>query len=263
MIAINLSNKNAFVCGASMGIGKSIALAFAEAGANVTLMARNESKLMEVVGYLKDSFSGRYDYICSDVCDFSYISQELNRRISEYGAYHILVNNTGGPPPGKLFETDSTDLENAFNQHIVSAQNITKHLVANMITMRYGRIINIISIGLKQPIMNLGVSNTIRGAMGSWAKTLSSELAMYGITVNNILPGYTNTERLQYLFEKRSKNENKSIDSIKREIMGEIPAARLGEPAEVAYISTFLASELASYINGINLPVDGGYLRTL
>lgn len=263
MIAIKLNDRNAFVCGASMGIGKSIALTFAEAGANVTLLARNESRLLDTVEYLRNTFNGRYDYICSDICDFDFIRQELNKRISENGPYHILVNNTGGPAPGKLFETEATELVQAFNQHVISAQNITKYLVADMIKMRFGRIINIISIGLKQPIVNLGVSNTVRGAMGSWSKTLSSELAGYGITVNNILPGYTNTERLQYLIEKRSKNENKSIDEITEEILGEIPAARLGEPTEVAYISTFLASELASYINGINLPVDGGYLRTL
>jgi 3-oxoacyl-[acyl-carrier protein] reductase len=174
-----------------------------------------------------------------------------------------LVNNTGGPAPGKISEAQKDDLINAFNQHIITSQMITTKLLPYMIKAQFGRIINIISIGVKQPIENLGVSNTIRGAMASWAKTLSREVAMNGITVNNILPGYTATERLSYLFKNNAEKQGISVDEYSNGIKLMIPSGRFAQPEEIAFVAGFLSSDFASYINGINLPVDGGYLRTL
>ncbi len=259
---IDLHNRNALVCGASQGIGKAIALELAKAGASVTLLARNCAALNKIVSSLPNDGFQSHDYICSDIRDYKNISNQLEQKITDGMKYHILINNTGGPPAGLLSEANITALQEAFEMHVIAAQHISSLLLPTMKTENYGRIINIISVGLKQPIANLGVSNTIRGAMGSWAKTLSSELGKYGITVNNILPGYTNTERLRNLIEIMS-NEKKSKAEIRNNIIKDIPAGRLGEPAEIAYIATFLASELAGYINGINLPVDGGYLRCL
>ena len=257
---IKLQHKNALVCGSSQGIGKSIAMEFAESGANVTLLARNREALELVLKELNNDGTQKHSYICSDIADIESIESEIKKRKE---SYDILVNNTGGPAPGILHEAKTEDLETAFKNHIIAAQRLALMLVQEMKEKKFGRILNIISVGLKQPIMNLGISNTIRGAMGSWAKTLASELGPFGITVNNILPGYTNTERLNHLFEHRSKIENVSIEEVKAGIVNEVPAKRLGEPNEIGYLACFLASENASYINGINLPIDGGFLRTL
>ncbi len=260
---VNLKEKNALVCGASQGMGKAVAMQLAASGANVTLLARNRDLLESVLEQLQNDGTQKHDYICSDIRDFQFISSQLQERISRGKNYHILINNTGGPKPGALIEAEVEDLKEAFEQHVIAAQRLTKFLLPQMKTEKFGRIINIISVGLKQPIANLGVSNTIRGAMGSWGKTLSNELAPYGITVNNILPGYTNTERLQNLINTIAENKKISRDKVVEDIESEIPAGRLGKPEEISYIVTFLCSDLAGYINGINLPVDGGYLRTL
>jgi len=257
---IKLQNKNALVCGSSQGIGKSIALEFAESGANVTLLARNRDALELVLKDLSNDGTQKHSYICSDIADIESIESEIKKQKE---SFDILVNNTGGPAPGILYEAKTEDLEAAFKNHIIAAQRLTLMLVQGMKEKKFGRILNIISVGLKQPIMNLGISNTIRGAMGSWAKTLASELGPFGVTVNNILPGYTNTERLNHLFEHRSNIEKISIEEVKAGILNEVPAKRLGEPNEIGYLACFLASENASYINGINLPIDGGFLRTL
>jgi 3-oxoacyl-[acyl-carrier protein] reductase len=260
---IDLRGKNALVCGSSRGIGKAAAIELAKSGANITLLARNCKMLENLLVNLENTGSQSHDYICSDIRDFDKINSQLEEKKSAGKKYHILINNTGGPVPGLLSEAAESELREAFEMHIAAAQNLTKQLLPDMKTGKYGRIINIISVGLKQPIDNLGVSNTIRGAMGSWSKTLASELGQFGITVNNILPGYTHTERLQNLIETISEKDNKNTEEVKEDIIKNIPARCLGLPEEIAYTITFLASGLAGYINGINLPVDGGYLRTL
>ena len=260
---LDLSGKNALVCGSSKGIGKAIALLFAESGANVTLLARDENSLKNSVKELRSGIGQVHDYIAVDMNDTAKLQSLVLEKINIKDGYHILVNNTGGPDPGLLHETNPDTLASAFNQHVLSAQLLTKILAQSMKLVKFGRIINIISVGLKQPIENLGVSNTIRGALGSWAKTLSGELGPYGITVNNILPGYTRTERLNHLFDYRSKIENRTADEIINSIVQHVPVKRLAEPIEIAYAALFLASDFASYINGINLPVDGGFLKTL
>ena len=260
---IDLKGKNALVCGASQGIGRAIAENFALCGANVTVLARNTDTLKNLVNTLSNNGDQCHNYVVADLTESNETIEKIDRIVVNGLAFHILVNNTGGPSPGPLYEQDHDNLAKAFNQHVVSAQLITKRLVPGMIDQKYGRIINIISVGLKQPIKNLGISNTIRGAIASWAKTLAGELGQFGITVNNILPGYTATERLVHLFEYRSKIEGKTIGQIEEEITREVPVSRLAKPEEIAYGATFLASDFAAYINGINFPIDGGFLKTL
>lgn len=259
---IQLNNLHALVCGASQGIGLSIAKAFAQSGATVTLLARNEAKLAEITLELMEITKNNHSYLAVDMLNSKELKSCVTQHIQKYGGFEILVNNTGGPPAGELFESSIEELENAFRQHISSAQVLLQAVLPNMKSKRFGRIINIISIGLKQPIQNLGVSNTIRGAMGSWAKTLSRELAEFGITVNNILPGYTLTKRLETLINTIAERNRTSFEEELSKIQKRIPAKRLGKPEEIAYLAVFLASTLSSYINGTSIPVDGGFLES-
>lgn len=260
---ISLKNKNAVVCGSTQGIGKAIAVEFAKSGANVTLVARDEAKLMEVQSELTSvsEKNQKHSYI---VVDFDH-SDKLIEAIENYTKnnppIHILVNNTGGPNPGKAIDAEIDDFFCAFNRHLVANQILVRTFAEGMKKEKYGRIINIISTSVKQPIPGLGVSNTIRGAVASWSKTLAGELAPFGITVNNVLPGATHTQRLTSIIENKSKKLSKSEDDVKAEMLNEIPAKRFGMAEELAYAVTFLASENAAYITGINLPIDGG--RTL
>lgn len=260
---LSLKDKTALVCGSSQGIGKAIALQFAKMGANVILMARNKENLELCLNELANDGSQQHSYIQADFNSPDETIEKVKTKLDEYKSIHILVNNAGGPAPSMISEAQTEDLESAFRQHIIISQSLSQLLIEGMKNANYGRIINIISIGLKQPIENLGVSNVIRGAMGSWAKTLSRELAQYGITVNNILPGYTLTQRLSSLFEHRAKLQNTSPEQIKSNIENSIPTKRIGNPVEIAYAAGFLASSQASFINGVSLPVDGGFLSSI
>ncbi|MGQ9818924.1 MAG: SDR family oxidoreductase [Candidatus Kapaibacteriales bacterium] len=260
---IQLNNYRALVCGASQGIGLAIAKAFASSGATVTLLARNESKLKELVLELNNVTLNAHSYISVDMTNIKELQMKITEYVQKIDSFDILVNNSGGPPQGKLYESSVYELESAFRQHIVSAQVLLQALLPKMKAKSYGRIINIVSIGLKQPIDNLGVSNTIRGAMGSWAKTLSRELGEYGITVNNILPGYTLTERLETLIRYNAEKNRIGYTEELQKIQQKIPAKRLGKPEEIANLVVFLASPLASYINGVSIPVDGGFLEAI
>jgi 3-oxoacyl-[acyl-carrier protein] reductase len=260
---ISLENKNAIVCGSSRGLGKAVALQFASSGANVTLVARNEESLRGVLRQLASSKTQKHNFITADFSDPEQLKTKIQNFVSENPPVHILVNNSGGPMPGEAYKAGLDEYENAFKSHLICNQILVQAVVEGMKKEKYGRIINIISTSVKQPIRNLGVSNTIRGAVANWAKTLSVELALFGITVNNILPGATKTERLHFIFEANSKASGKPVEEIEQEWLSVIPAGRFGEPEELAYAAAFLASPLASYINGINLPVDGGRLQTL
>ncbi|HRE40424.1 MAG TPA: SDR family oxidoreductase [Ignavibacteria bacterium] len=257
---VSLKNKNAIVCGSSQGIGKSIAMQFAESGANVTLIARNESILKEVIKELKNK-NQNHQYIVADFDNSEKLGEIITEFTNNNPPIHILVNNTGGPNPGLAIEANIEDYFCAFNRHLICNQILAKAVTSGMKEEKYGRIINIISTSVKQPIQGLGVSNTIRGAVANWSKTLSFELAPFGITVNNVLPGATSTQRLQNIISNKSKKLSKDETEITNELMREIPVGRFGMPEELAFAVTFLASENASYINGINLPIDGG--RTL
>ena len=262
-MTFDFSGKRSVVCGSTQGMGKATALLFSELGAEVILIARNRDSLQDVLSELSTSHGQTHDRLCADFSN----PDELKEAISNYAKrnlpIHILVNNTGGPAHGEITQSQSDDFLEGFNKHLICNQFLSQALIPGMKKEKYGRIINIISTSVKQPIKGLGVSNTIRGAVASWAKTLSSEVAPYGITVNNILPGATNTERLYSLFESIAEKRNISPDEVKSEWIKEIPSGRIAEPIEMAHAIAFLASPFAGYINGINLPVDGGRLKCL
>lgn len=260
----NLKNKKAFVCGSTQGIGKAAAVELANLGASIVLLARNENSLKQVKDELNQTQNQRHDFI---VADFS-APDELKNRVAEYlqknpAPVHILINNTGGPPAGRAIDADVQEFINTFQAHLICSQILTQLLVGGMKAENYGRIINVISTSVKQPIPNLGVSNTIRGAVAAWAKTLAGELGEFGITVNNVLPGFTKTARLASIIENRANKTGDTIEKIETEMQAETPAKRFGEAPEIANAIAFLASPAASYINGINLPVDGGRTASL
>lgn len=259
---IDLKNKNALVCGSTQGIGKASAIEIAKLGANVSLIARDENKLKEVVKELDSSKGQKHNYL---VADFTK-PEDLKKKVEEYAKkyiVHILINNTGGPSGGPILDAKTEEFTQAFSNHLLCNHILVQAVVSGMKKEKYGRIINIISTSVKQPIKGLGVSNTIRAAVASWSKTLAGELGQFGITVNNILPGATNTERLKSLQEIRAKKAGISLSEEQNEWLKEIPMGRFADASEIANAVAFLASPAASYINGINLPVDGGRTGSL
>lgn len=257
---LDLTHKNALVCGSTQGIGKASAKQLAALGATITLVARNENKLKQVLNELDTNEHQSHRYI---VVDFQN-PDDLKHKISlEKEVFHILINNTGGPAGGPVFNASLDEFERAFTQHLKCNHILAQALVPRMKKNGYGRIINVISTSVKQPLGGLGVSNTIRGAVASWSKTLANELGEFGITVNNVLPGSTATERLNEIINNKAVKTGKSIEEVIKEMENEVPAKRFAQPEEVANAIAFLASEAASYINGINLPVDGGRTKSL
>ena len=259
---LDLTNKNALVCGSTAGIGKASAKQLAALGATVTLVARNEEKLKETLIELSHEQGQKHNYF---VADFSN-AEELREKaqlIAAQKTFHILINNTGGPKGGPIFSAATDEFERAFQQHLICNHILTQALVPGMKQADYGRIINIISTSVKQPIDGLGVSNTIRGAVANWSKTLANELGPFGITVNNVLPGFTATDRLADIIASASKKFNKTEEEATEFMKSIVPARRFAQPGEVANAVAFLASEAASYISGINLPVDGGRTKSL
>jgi 3-oxoacyl-[acyl-carrier protein] reductase len=259
---LDLTGKTALVCGSTQGIGRAAARELAELGANIVLLARNEVSLRETAAALPVAGNQSHSWLAAD---FGH-TQEVQRVIQEFAANrtaHILVNNTGGPKPGKAADAEADDFRIAFNAHLINNHLLAQALIPGMIREGYGRIINVISTSVKQPLPNLGVSNTIRGAVANWAKTLAGELGAFGITVNNVLPGATTTGRLDQIILGKAAQLGVSPETVIREMESEVPAKRLGRPEEVAAAIAFLASPAASYINGINLPVDGGRTMSL
>jgi 3-oxoacyl-[acyl-carrier protein] reductase len=259
---LNLNGKRALVCGSTQGIGKASAIELALLGAHVTLVARNKEKLQQVLRELPASSRQQHEFVVADFDDVSSVQQRIQEYV-EGKTVHILVNNTGGPPPGRAIDADTGDFVRAFSNHLLCNQVVTQAVVRGMIAEKYGRIINVISTSVKVPIRGLGVSNTIRGAVANWAKTLSVELAGFGITVNNVLPGSTMTGRLEAIISRNAEKEGKTFEEAKNDMIREIPAGRIAEPKEVAAAVAFLATPAAGYINGINVPVDGGRTGSL
>lgn len=257
---LNIQNKSALVCGSTQGIGKAAALLFAEEGANVTLIARNEAKLKNVLSELKNNGQQCHGYLVADFSQPNELKAVLENSELQF---HILVNNTGGPAGGPIFKAKIEEFENAFTQHLKSNHILVQNLVPFMKTQCFGRVINVISTSVKQPLDGLGVSNTIRGAVANWSKTLANELGEFGITVNNVLPGATGTERLNEIIKNKSEKTGKSFDEVAKAMKNSAPAKRFAKPEEVAAAIVFLAGEQASYINGINIPVDGGRTKSL
>ena len=258
-----MNNKHALVCGSSKGIGASTAIELSKLGTTITLLARDKDSLSNVLDSLDTSKKQNHNFIIADFDDPFKLKDTIDQHIANNPTIHILINNSGGPKPGPIVDANVEDFISAFNRHLICNHILVQAVVPKMKEARFGRIINITSTSVKQPIKGLGISNTIRGAVANWAKTLSFELGEFGITVNNILPGYTDTQRLKEIFLNKSKKSNYDIESIISDAHSQIPLGRFADPKETAKAICFLASEDASYINGINLPVDGGRLSTL
>lgn len=258
---LNLKDKYALVCGSTQGIGKATAIALALEGVKVTLVARNREKLKDVLTELPNSEN--HDYIVADFSNPRDLQEQVIKYIEKNHGFHILINNTGGPRSGDIVNASLDEFENAFTQHIKCNHVLAQAVIPFMKREAFGRIINIISTSVKEPIPGLGVSNTIRGAVGNWSKTLSFELGAFGITVNNILPGFTETERLNEIIKIKAANEDRTFEEMAEIMKNYTPAKRFAKPEETANVITFLASEAASYVNGINVPVDGGRTKSL
>jgi 3-oxoacyl-[acyl-carrier protein] reductase len=253
----------ALVCGSTQGIGLAIAQQLANDGFSVVLTARNEERLQQALATLDISKGQIHQYFVSDFTDPTGLKIAITNFIHLNGDIQILINNTGGPKSGPIVDAYISEFLGAFNQHLICNHVLMQAVVAGMKAAGYGRIINIISTSVKQPLPNLGVSNTIRGAVASWSKTLANELGAFGITVNNVLPGATNTQRLTEIAKVKADKTGESIAEILAEMGQESPMKRIAEPYEVAAAVAFLASPAASYINGINVPVDGGRTKSL
>ena len=258
-----MNNKHALVCGSSKGIGASTAIELSKLGATITLLARDKDSLSNILDSLDTSKKQNHNFIIADFDDPLKLKVTIDQHVANNPTIHILINNSGGPKPGAIVDANVEDFILAFNRHLICNHILVQAVIPKMKEARFGRIINITSTSVKQPIKGLGISNTIRGAVANWAKTLSFELGEFGITVNNILPGYTDTQRLKEIFLNKSKKSNYDIESIVSDAHSQIPLGRFADPKETAKAICFLASEDASYINGINLPVDGGRLSTL
>ena len=254
---LSLEGKKAIVCGSTQGIGLAIAEELALLGAGCTLLARNEEGLKEAVLKLDTQLRQQHGYL---VADFSR-PDELKKVIESFAAkntVHILINNTGGPAAGPITEATEEAFLNTFNQHLICNHILAKACIPSMKKEGYGRIVNVISTSVKIPLKNLGVSNTIRGAVASWAKTMANELGQYNITVNNVLPGFTSTQRLSTLIENIAKRGNTVVDIVEKNMVEEVPMKRFADASEIAAVAAFLASPAASYVNGVSIPVDGG-----
>lgn len=254
---LSLKGKNAVICGSSQGIGFAIAEELALLGATCILLARNKESLQTAIGKLDTAAGQTHSYTVADFSKTEEVRTAIETIVAK-GPVHILINNTGGPKAGPITEAKEDEFVNAFNQHLINNHILTKAVIPSMKAAKYGRIINIISTSVKIPLPNLGVSNTIRGAVASWAKTMANELGQFNITVNNILPGLTQTHRLESLIDNTAAKTNHSKEAVAKEMLESVPMKRFGEAHELASVAAFLASPAASYVTGVSIPVDGG-----
>lgn len=259
---VQLTGKRALVLGASQGIGRAISMELAGLGATILALARDKERLQRLVTDLPSAPAAAHAYACVDMSDTAALGHVMDALVGQ-ASFDIVVLNSGGPAPGPAHESAPERFESAFRQHLLAFQTVVQAVLPSMKAGRHGRIINIISTSVKQPLPNLGVSNTIRGAVAQWSKTLANELGPYGITVNNVLPGATTTERLTAIIRNKAAKSGISEEAAADEMMAEIPLQRFATPEEIAYAVAFLAGPSGSYINGVNLPVDGGRTGSL
>lgn len=260
---LDLSGRHALVCGASEGIGRASAHELALLGADVTVLSRRAEALQAIsTGLPRPAAGQRHDWIAADVSMHDELAAKL-QALADIRPVHILINNTGGPPGGRAIDAEASAYLDAFNRHLLANQVLVRAVLPGMRAARWGRVVNVISTSVKEPIVNLGVSNSIRGAVASWAKTLSRELAADGITVNNVLPGYTRTQRLEQILDDRSTATGKSRDAVAATMLATVPVGRFAEASEIAAAIAFLASPAAAYINGVSLAVDGGRMQSI
>jgi 3-oxoacyl-[acyl-carrier protein] reductase len=255
---LDLTGKKAMVCGSTQGIGKASALQLANLGAAVTLVARKEDDLRLTLKELSTKAAQKHDYIVADFDKPEELKRSVEIYLKDGNQFHILVNNTGGPTGGEITKAKPEEFVNTFQRHLVCNHILVQLLIDGMKNNKYGRIINIISTSVKEPIKGLGVSNTIRAAVANWSKTMSFELAPFGITVNNVLPGATETGRITEIVANTAKKTARPEEQVRADMLSKIPAGRFAKPEEIAYAVAFLASPEAAYINGTNMPVDGG-----
>lgn len=254
----DLSGKRAVVCGSTQGIGRACAEELAGRGADVVLVARDEDALATVAAGLATPHGGGHSYVRADFSDPDQVRDRVGGHLTEVGPAQILINNTGGPPSAPLLDAGPADFLSAIRAHVGSAQVLVQTVLPGMRESGYGRVINIISTSVIAPIPGLGVSNTTRAAVANWARTLAHELGPLGITVNNVLPGFTATKRLEELAEKNAARRDIPLELLEAEWQAGIPLRRFADPSEIAAVVGFLASPAASYVSGVNLPVDGG-----
>lgn len=254
---ISIAGKFAVICGSTQGIGLAAAKELAELGASCILISRNKESLLAAVSELPKAGGQQHHYAVADFSNPREVREAIENMVREVKV-EILVNNTGGPKAGPVLEASTLAFEEGFRQHLICNQILAQTVIPEMKAAGYGRIINIISTSVKTPLPNLGVSNTIRLAVASWAKSLSNEVAKYNITVNNVLPGLTETARLEGLIKGTAATENRELKMVEDQMIQSIPMKRFGRPAEIANVIGFLASPAASYVNGTNIAVDGG-----
>ena len=254
---LSLEGKFAVICGSTQGIGLAIAEELALLGAHCTLIARNEEALQNAVQALDISLRQQHGYLVADFSDPGSVKRAIESHVETHPVT-ILVNNSGGPPSGPITSAKEEEFIEAFNQHLVCNHILAQAVIPSMKKEKYGRIINIISTSVKIPLKNLGVSNTIRGAVASWAKTMANELGQFNVTVNNVLPGLTSTKRLSTLIDTMAKKGNTVVEAVEKNMLNEVPMKRFAEASEIAAVAAFLASPAASYVNGTSIPVDGG-----
>ncbi len=259
----DLQGRHALVCGASQGIGRASAVALAQRGADVTVLARNRDALAAVAAALpRVVASQQHGWISADVSDHTALRAQVSAASNAH-SFQILINNTAGPNPGPIQSATAEQFLDTFNRHLIANHTLVQTVLPGMREAGFGRIVNVISTSVKEPLRNLGVSNTIRGAVASWAKTLAGELGSLGITVNNVLPGFTRTQRLDQIIQERVAATGQPEDAVVKGMLAAVPAARFAEPDEIAAAIAFLCSPAAGYINGVNLPVDGGRTQSL
>ena len=256
----SLQGRRALVCGSTQGIGLAAAVELATRGAAVTLFARDATALAKLAAELPGA---GHTFLVADFNDNESVRAAAAEEIRDRGAIHVLVNNTGGPPPGPVLNATPDAFLTAFRAHLINNQILAQTLLPGMKEAAYGRIVNVVSTSVREPIPGLGVSNTVRAAVGGWAKTLAGEVARFGVTVNNVLPGYTRTSRLSTIVTGRATAASRSTDEVERDMLAHVPAGRFAESWEIAAAIGFLASPAGGYITGVSLPVDGGRIASL